>query len=55
MRPKRRRHDKPNHCGFCGCEITAHEKRENGDVCWICQRNREDKAAVNRDEDEDDQ
>jgi hypothetical protein len=51
---KRRRHLKHRHCGFCGCEITAKEEKACGKCCWICHRNREDRAAVNKDEENND-
>jgi hypothetical protein len=55
VNPKRRRHPKDDHCGFCGCEITRKEAHELGDCCWICHRNREDRAAASFEHEEDEE
>jgi hypothetical protein len=55
VNPKRRRHIKPEVCGFCGVEIEARESRVNDGACWVCARNRADKIAAEFHRPEDDE
>lgn len=51
MRHYRRMRKRVYTCGFCGCDITLRELMELG-MCWICARNRSDRAMASEEREE---